>query len=295
MNAPDRPAARFQPRGLVSLWDMLEIDAWEFVTTIQSLATMEFALGQKDSIAKNGKQKINDEEAREMVLSSLEAFIRSCYALSANNSVAKAQRVRKRIIDRECTYKELRMAIIDMRDRFRDELESVKLFGMNERESVFFDSSPSERVAEAFPSACFDLEEAGKCMALNRSTAAVLHLMRALEHPLQAMAKAVDEIPKENWNTILNDIEKKVRGKDDEGKRTEYWRGRKRSNPFSPNAATHFFHVKNAWRNHCSHAVKLKYTEEDARNIYISVASFFEHLSARLRENNTESRAPKTE
>ena len=76
----------------------------------------------------------------------------------------------------------------------------------------------------------FDLEEAGKCIALDRSTAAVLHLMRALEHPLKAMAKAVDVPLKENWNSILNDIENKVRGKNKDGDRNNFWDNKKRSN-----------------------------------------------------------------
>ena len=98
------------------------------------------------------------------------------------------------------------------------------------------------------------------------------------------MARAVGVPLKENWNSILNDIEKKVRGKDADGDRTSFWDGRKDEQAFFAEAASHFFHMKNAWRNHATHGVKEKYTPEEAKRIYNSVTSFFEHLSTRLRE-----------
>ena len=42
-------------------------------------------------------------------------------------------------------------------------------------------------VNDKFPSAAFDIDEAGKCLAIGRSTAAVFHLMRALETAIRAV------------------------------------------------------------------------------------------------------------
>ena len=43
-------------------------------------------------------------------------------------------------------------------------------------------------VARAFPSSKGDIDEAGKCLALDRGTACVFHLMRILEIGLQLLA-----------------------------------------------------------------------------------------------------------
>jgi hypothetical protein len=108
--------------------------------------------------------------------------------------------------------------------------------------------------------------------------------MRALEQPLKIMAKAVGVTSKGNWNKILNDIENKVRDKDNNGNRTGLWKGKEEDQAFFAEAANYFFHIKNAWRNYANHGVKEKYTLEEAKKIFNSVTSIFEHLSYRLRE-----------
>lgn len=55
--------------------------------------------------------------------------------------------------------------------------ENPKLFG--------------EQVFAAFPSATDDITEAGTCLAFERATACVMHLMRACEVALRALASSV--------------------------------------------------------------------------------------------------------
>jgi hypothetical protein len=45
------------------------------------------------------------------------------------------------------------------------------------------------KVAEVFPAAISDIEEAGKCLALGRATAGVFHLMRIMELGLKVLAR----------------------------------------------------------------------------------------------------------
>lgn len=58
-----------------------------------------------------------------------------------------------------------------------------------------------ERVEDAFPDAHRDIEAAGRCIALDESTAAVFHLMRAAELALQRLANelGVENAKWEDW------------------------------------------------------------------------------------------------
>jgi len=100
--------------------------------------------------------------------------------------------------------------------------------------------------------------------------------MRVLESGINALAIHVEVNPKENWNSLLNDIEAKIRtiGKNESGKIDE---------KFAAEAATHLRFIKNAWRNYAMHAHET-YDEERAFAIYENVKSFMRHLSTRLSE-----------
>lgn len=132
-----------------------------------------------------------------------------------------------------------------------------------------------EAVDDAFPRAAYDITEAGKCLALERWTAAVMHLMRALEHGLAALAAFCGvDFGSDNWNQALNKMEAELRKV-----------GRKTHSPadeqFAAEAVTHFRAIKNAWRNHAQHG-KDTYDEERALAIFESVRSFMRHLATRL-------------
>jgi hypothetical protein len=271
MNAPSPTSASLQPYGLVSLWDMLEIKALQFYNAITAFQRLHDMM-EYNQTARSTKEELLD------VLRDLEA---PCNALGAKFTIKAIGELCLFTEVNFLSYGDTAKAVWEIRRRFRDELEECKLFGMDSRECEFFDARISPSILDAFPRACFDIQEAGKCIALGRATAAVLHLMRALEQPLQAMAKAVGVPVKDNWNKILNDVEKKVRGKNDDGDRTGYWDGRKEEQAFFAEASTHFFQIKNAWRNYANHGVKEKYTAEEAKTIYASVKSFFEHLEHR--------------
>ena len=147
---------------------------------------------------------------------------------------------------------------------------------------MLYDPSPfGDNVDNKFPSSRYDISEAGRCLALKRSTACVLHLMRALEVGLASLAGALGRtLTTENWNTILSDIETEIRSRT---KATHGPTWKDKDEPFFAESATHFRFIKNAWRNHAMHA-KDKYTEEQAEEIYDSVRSFMRHLSERLSE-----------
>lgn len=142
---------------------------------------------------------------------------------------------------------------------------------------LFIGSHPLKRLAdENFKSSAYDIAEAGKCLALDRGTAAVMHLMRALETPLFLMAAKVRVNTKRrsDWGRILEKIERKLLPPTNVSKSMR--------NFLTP-AAAQFRVFKDAWRNHAMHA-RQKYTEEEAAAVYVAVESFMKQLAKRLCE-----------
>jgi hypothetical protein len=93
------------------------------------------------------------------------------------------------------------------------ELRSDKIDFLRQSKPLFGDN-----FALKFPSAAFDLDEAGKCLAFERPTAAVFHLMRLMEIGLKATARCLgipDPIKarERNWGEILRKIEAQTTAK----------------------------------------------------------------------------------
>jgi hypothetical protein len=136
-------------------------------------------------------------------------------------------------------------------------------------------------VANAFPSAYFDIAEAGKCHALHRSTACVFHLMRVLEIGLSSFGKVFNiSADHTNWETIINQIEKAIATLDKAPNRPANW---KDDREFYSQCASHFRVMKDAWRNYTAHA-RGKYTEHEASDLIANVRGFMQRLATRLHE-----------
>jgi hypothetical protein len=91
-------------------------------------------------------------------------------------------------------------------DLIKSEMENELFFRVpSERAEFYSPNGPlfGSRVADAFPSASMDIEEAGKCFALGRFTASVLHSMRILETGLVSLCVAL-KVPYEekSWNAL---------------------------------------------------------------------------------------------
>jgi hypothetical protein len=138
-----------------------------------------------------------------------------------------------------------------------------------------------EQVATNFESASYDIKESGNCYAVGRNTAAVFHLMRALEVGLGVLA-AQFKISSErtNWETIINQIEKAIADLDKGTNRPANW---KDDREFYSQCASHFRVLKDAWRNYTAHA-RGKYDEGDAESILRNVRDFMQKLATRLHE-----------
>lgn len=130
-----------------------------------------------------------------------------------------------------------------------------------------------------FQSAQYDLDEACKCLALGRSTAAVFHLMRITETGLQALHGCLG-IPvalagnDRNWGKILGRV------RDDIKQRGTRWAEHDQFQEFYALLDA----VKDAWRNATMH-IENKYTPDEAQHIFNMVRGFMGRIALRMDEN----------
>jgi len=158
-----------------------------------------------------------------------------------------------------------------------DEAESRKFYTLKtkaESDHASADDLFGQAVVGAFPTAVFDIEEAGRCLAFELWTAAVMHLMRALEPALVALSRHVGVDAGPNWNQTLDQIEKQLRQvtRREDGAEAEEW---------ASEAGAQLRFIKNAWRNRAMHSGTI-YDERRARTIFETTRSLMQHLAEKL-------------
>jgi hypothetical protein len=128
---------------------------------------------------------------------------------------------------------------------------------------------------ERFSLARPDIASCCRCIALGEWNASVFHAMGIAEHGLRYFAKKVKvHTPAElsNWGKIIDQIEAAIKAVEQKKKPTRAAELRKRDQLLQrySEAASNFFSIKNAWRNHVAHN-RATYTQGAARLIAINV------------------------
>lgn len=152
-----------------------------------------------------------------------------------------------------------------------------------------------EKVSDSFLSAVRDIKEAGNCLATERTTAAVFHLMRAAEIALRQLAKdrgvtyphsSVDE---QQCGALITSLDKKLA--DLRGADKKLW-----PSETIKNEQIRFYHLatielrsfNEAWRKHACHAGGDSfYDRHQALSVFEHVRTFMQILATRISENAT--------
>ncbi len=146
-----------------------------------------------------------------------------------------------------------------------------------------------ETVAREYPSAAYDISEAGKSLALGRYTACVFHLMRAVEIGIKAVYAGLNlpdfvKAGDRNWGSVLGKIEKEIKT-----------RNSSQPTKWTSDTEKKFYElvyasgesVRLAWRNSTMH-VENKYTEDEAEQIMAVVKGFMRKIAANIDESGLE-------
>lgn len=262
---------------------MLKLDMGSLVQAVALTAMIEQLMaGAKDNDIPPWNP--NEIVKAESVFAAELRKLKTCVAaIGASFTLLSIDRALTSIDDGKCNVDDLLTRIRLIHGRLKDEIDATYVFYIPADSAKYLDEkSPlfGDEVAAAFPSAAYDIEEAGKCLGLRRATACVTHLMRALEVSLGLMGKQFSvSTDHTNWHNIIDQIENRIKSMN-AASHGATW---KEEQAFYAAGAVHFRMLKDGWRNHAMH-VREKYTEEQAEDIYRSTRSFMRHLSQRLSE-----------
>ncbi len=205
-----------------------------------------------------------------------------CLSTKLNMTVVQIDRTLTALRNQTLTYEQLAESIRALHRRFLDESSSVVFVHIARRLLDYFGAPDAfgETVASAFPSAVFDIEEAGNCLAFGRNTASVMHLMRVVECGLRVVAESLGVAAEfKTWEPVIRKLRTELEGKYPaidpamKGKREFY------SHVFDRLTA-----IKDAIRNPAMHA-RENYDESQAIETYRAVKAFIQTVAEGLAEH----------
>ena len=189
--------------------------------------------------------------------------------------------------DRQITYRDLEASRADLESRLRDDMELVIMLGIEAHNAKYYaPDSPlfGDEVASAFPCVAYEIAEAAKCLALDRSTASAFHSIRCLEAGIRAMARclAIADPVKgadRSWMKLLGAIKVEI----DKRWAPNLIQTGGDAELFA-NAYAALAGMQNPWRNATMHLDQI-YTSKDAQHIFEIVGGFMRKLASRMDEN----------
>jgi uncharacterized protein (DUF2267 family) len=232
-------------------------------------------LSQISCLLEKEHQGTQRTDIRQVSRNHLERIAAECESLGLSTSTTVAKRFSNGF--QTLALQEAKSVIDGLGRTISAELTTVVCIRIpSDKREMFEQLAPiwGEEVDVNFPSAAYDISEAGKCLAMGRSTAAVFHCMKPIEVALAALAKHVAAtMPKiEMWGYVEQAI-----------KNTFPDPNKQSPEKFVNEAMAFFSSVRTAWRNEVMHVAR-KYTEDEARVIFETVRTFMRHLATKLHE-----------
>lgn len=273
------------PGELVSLWDVLETHAYNFIQLRDSLAR----LTELCESIREMPQSVTDPQLAESIKHHVEKFAEvlgnvlvqlqaMCDMLPLRVSLLRAERIRStcaRGLDSE-DLEQLPGAVRDLVALIADELREIRFLYVPARRAEYWSETPlfSKKVQRHCRRAVDDMMEAGKCLAVDRSTACVFHLMRVVEVGAKRLATKTLGLTlshKATLGTIITLIGREVAKMP-----TTTPKEMERKEEFSK-MADHLNHIKDGWRNKTMHP-GLRYDGEQAMLMFKNVCEFMQLL-----------------
>lgn len=287
-----------------SLWDIINIfNSFELARLLMELARLQRHCleikGAKGSGAKAPRTLVNNSVAR------LAGVAKLCREVGFNAGMNKADLSAANIDDTtNLDVSALHCELRNVHDVFLTELFNHRFLYVKASRARYLQLDPGKdepifgtRVWDAFPSARFDIQEAGHCLAAECNTAAVFHLMRAVEWGLRALSVSVrmrklrSVNPKSKkisytplgwaeWKQILDQLNSKITkkiGSTKKGKKKQLYQ------EFYLPAMLDIEAIKDAWRIHVMHT-RREYESGEGEAILDRVKRLMELLATKVKE-----------
>lgn len=311
MNAPKPVAPKlFQPRGLVSLWDMLRLHAENFSILSAWLAAMQMMYTTKNPTGDLSEQvrSVFDERMMLYLIDECKKGIIHCDKFGFNGTSKTLD-----LIATEADKFNSIVRHINVPDPFSGFASDLKnLFGealrrlREDAEKHWFLQVQPERIhfyslanvlkpetIRAFPKAEVSMKEAYRLYALEAHIGSIYHSMMALECGLPALAKVwgVTINPdKSTWGPIIGHIQTAIEKELAPHRPAGYIsplsalsaKKKKAVLNSSQRAAMEFRYFTNIWRNHIAHG-RGSDDENDAKKCMDHVKDFMDILANDLK------------
>lgn len=265
---------------IVSLCEMLDVYAQKFYQIGRVLENLRAGLGQETvfdaqlsndyKIALIANLRLVMDWCKEIQLIPVASYARNCLTTPMN----------------QLTYNRVRKMLEGLQERLEENLSGAYFKFVPLEKSIFYRMSYpfGQNVADQFPSAVYDVEEATKCFALGRNTACVMHLMRVAEVGLMAYGASLNVMAQitsaqSNWGKVLqvaNDEMRRLNASSD-----PTWTPEKKVFFEDMHALLHAVRV--AWRNPSMHADQ-QYDYPRAKRIYEAIRDWMRHMADHLGE-----------
>ena len=267
---------------------MLEIQAVHFVEAISRIQTLQATITSLSKAHAGEMGNAIGGVTRTNALQGLKIISESCPAFGGRLTKVAADRMLEDIKQGTCSYADFQTGIIDIRNRLLDELTEAKLFALNPEDANFYDGAIAmfgDAVVTAFPSTAAEIDEAGKCLALERVAATIFHLMRVVEVALRSLAPSLGIIePNPSWNTVIRKIDKELKLQPkDRTLQADY--------AFLEDVSAQMHAVNKAWRTRAMH-VDATFSPQNARDIFNATKALMQHLATELSEPSSAGGAP---
>lgn len=264
---------------------VIELDAPLFFRTVEEINRLT-AIAERDL---TGADEPASAEVRVRMAQTISSMRDHLALMGAQSAWVAANRFAEQLLNDAVAlkYGELRAPLRDIKSRFDDHLQFIKLFVVRGEQIPLLGSALEllgEDTVSRFRSVTFDCEEAAKCILVLRPTAAVFHSMRMLEIGIRALAKRLNvENPlkpaQRNCSTILNSIKGKIESEFPSAQRTGGSEG-----AFLEKIYATLDAVKNPWRNETMH-VEGVYQDNEARHILANTIALLQMLASGFDED----------
>ena len=281
MIAPN--AREFLSGRLWSLWQVME------TFSVHKLMGIVRGLVNTTAVADNGSEPIR-EGFREHIIRDFTSLLAECWSLGLPVSSKQIESVLSLLAlggSRGESNAVARAANM-IASTIETELSTRLVFFVAPENARFYESDEplfGKEFETKFPSAAFELDEVGKCLAFKRPTAAVFHLMRLAEIGINSVADclglpAPTKAGDRNWGNILNKVKMEMDRRNNASPKG--W-SRPTDQEFFAGIYVSLDAVRVAWRNATMH-VENKYNDEEAEHIFIAMRGFMKKVASRLDE-----------
>jgi hypothetical protein len=272
-----------RPSGMVSLLDMLEFSASDYVELSYQLGLMMATFKRQDLTSGKGgiiDKLLGDCARLGLTVTRDQIALMVLEFVDVNPGKAK----------REGEYLHIKEASLDA-GRFCHHIESIYSILKSELRSIIFRAIPKEKAKfcdpkwltdtvlfKKYPDTIDEFQRAGRCFAYGENTACIFHLMRVTEFYLIKVATSLSvSFNPINWGAIGQHITKEMEKKYQD--KTIDWR---QSEPLYAEILTDIQALSRAHRNPALHDIDKKYDEREASNMLTIIEGFAIHVANKL-------------